>query len=183
LPLLARVFDDYIIEDGAIFLKRYLIERPSHFPETCAPVVAWKPAWHHFVRIPYSSNGKISRSRILCSTIGHAWDCQGVNLHAYEELAYLYNDMIYSWNLSEEGIREMIDREFENERVKTKMLLKLGISRESFYKFPTLAQLFEYHVVSDRSDFKMDPRKAFRATEWDDLEPLSHEMGDPLDYD
>jgi hypothetical protein len=183
LPLLAKIYDDYIIQDGAIFLKRYLIERPAHMPEKCAPVVAWKPAWHHFVRIPYSTNGKISRSRMLCSAIGHAWDCQGVNLHAYQELAYLYNDMILSWDLSEEGIRRMINAEFENEKVKTKMLLKLGISRESFYQFPSMAQLFEYHVPSEKADYKVDPMTAFNVSEFENLEPLDHEIVEPHDLE
>jgi len=171
LPLLTTVKRDAAISEGALFLKRNLILRPKHLPDICAKVVAWKPAWYHFVRIPYSSSGQISNSRIICSIIGHAWDSMGTNLTAYRELSFIYNEVMGRLQLTEDSLRAMIQEEYRNERVKTKLLKKLGIPLECFYKFPTMAELIAYQVPTERCNFEKDYTLAFgeEASRYDDL--------------
>jgi len=179
-PLLTRVENDAVVESGITFLKRRLIAKPSHMPENCAPVVAWKPAWYHFVRIPYSAEGRISWSRVVCSIIGHAWDCQGTNLHAYNELAFLYNDVVSHLDLSSAGIRQMVEKEFADQKVKTKMLMKLGLKPESFFQFPTMSQLAMYNEYSDKSEYKKNPEEAFQTSDFSGL--AAFEFGNDDDW-
>jgi len=88
--------------------------------------------------------------------------------------SFFYNELVTYLNLTADGVRDMIEEEFKNERVKTRMLTKLGIDRQSFYRFPTLSQLIEYHIESDRCEYKVNPDSAFDRKQFEDYDDLDY---------
>jgi len=175
LPALTEIKNDHVIKPGLIFLQRHLIKRPKHMPETAADVVPWKEASRHFVRIPWDKEGNFHFSRVLCSIIGHAWDTLGTNITAYQELCFLWNEVVTALGLTQHGIDELLRTEMKNEKVRTEWVKKLGMSMKDMLRFPTLDELVSRHEFSDLSDYEMDPNRAFETEDALALEAMTHD--------
>jgi hypothetical protein len=169
LNILSKVENDRLVEDGAVFLKRYVIERPDFMPKNVSSIVPWKPATGHFMRIPYSDTGFAGWTRVLVSIIGHAWDSMGTNLIAYQELSVLYHLAVVESGISSSTLPKLIEEEFADERVKTKMLAKMQLTQKDFNAFPSLHNLHCRHEYRDYVTNESDPMRAFMETEVSDL--------------
>lgn len=179
LELLAIIKNDAIVRDGAIFLKRFLIETPDYFPPSVSgramsTIVPWKPAYNHFARIPICDDGRPSWTRWILSIIGHAWDSMGTNITAYKELAFLFQITVEYLRLDRSRLRELIYEEITTVRNPIKIMKKLGLDITCFYDFPTLKLLMSYHVYDRTVTNKVDPTFAFgdRACLFSDLADL-----------
>jgi len=175
LPALTVIKGDYVVKPGLIFLQRYLIAKPAHMPEKAAKVVPWKEAARHFVRIPWDKEGIFHFSRVLCSIIGHAWDTLGTNYTAYQELCFLWNEVICALGLTQVTIEELLRREMKNEKVRTEWVKKIGMSMKDMLRFPTLNELIERHEYSELSDYEQNPNLAFETEDALALEALTHD--------
>jgi len=179
LPIITSVFRDVVIEDGLIFLKRYLIDRPVFMPSEIdgrrvATVVPWKHAYHHFVRIPVCDDGRPTWSRWMLSIIGHAWDSMGTNMTAYRELAFLFQISLEHLRLTPFTVHDLLEKEMSTARNPTKFIRKLGLDPSCFFDFPSLKLLHSYHIYDASKSNKVDPNLAFgdRAMNYADLDDL-----------
>jgi len=161
LSILSIVRDDKMCVPGVVFLKRYLIERPASMPTNVAPIVPWKSSFGHFNKIPYSDTGFSGWTRIIVSVIGHAWDCMGTNVMAYQELSVLHHLVIAESGVSVAKLPALLEEEMKDERVKTKILKKMGLKMSDFMAFPDLSELHRRHVVKENVSNIVDPNLAF----------------------
>jgi hypothetical protein len=160
VPIKTTISNDQIVEQGLVYLKRYVIDKPEFMPKKTPQVVPWKPASGHFVRIPYSDTGFAGWTRVLVSIIGHAWDTMGTNLTAYNELSVLYNLALLESGIKEKRLPEIIREEFVNDTIVTKMYRKLNLSERDFEGFPSLTTLHSRHEYRQISNLQ-DPNAAF----------------------
>jgi len=163
LDIKSVVENDILVKAGLLYLKRYVIDRPSFMPKKTAKIVPWKPASGHFMRIPYSDTGYAGWTRILVSIIGHAWDSMGTNLTAYNELTVLYNMALLESGVSESTIPKLVREEFRDDMLLTKMYRKLNLTEKDFAGFPNLAELHSRHVYRNITN-AIDPETAFGST-------------------
>jgi len=174
LPVLTDIKNDFVVKPGVIFLQRHLIKKPSHMPEKAAAIVPWKEAVRHFTRIPWDKEGIFHFSRVLCSIIGHAWDSLGTNLTAYQELCFLWNEVVGALGLTAVTLEELLRAEMKNEKVRTEWVKKIGMSMKDMLRFPGLEELTCRHEYSELSDYELDPNLAFETEDSLALEAMTH---------
>jgi len=138
-----------VLVKGVVFLKRYLIERPPHFNANTAPIVAYRPTWTYYYKLPFGSGAKRSIYDTILSCIGNAYDTFGTNVHAFNFLSF-----IHAFCMTNPQVRGMSAREVYTKMIAsadrsdvTSVVRKMNVTKEQLEEgFPTLDNLARRNV-------------------------------------
>jgi len=138
---------------GVVFLQRYFVTRPPHFPASTARIVPYRPITKYYWKLPFGSGGIRTPIDFLLSAAGNAYDSMGTNLIAYEFLRHVYFSVALAEGLSTKKIREHYEARMHDPKEKdfNKLMRKADISMEDLLSgFPSMERLQSLHIVDDR---------------------------------
>jgi len=147
---------------GMVFLQRYFIRRPKHFPDTTAHILPYRPITKYYWKLPFCANGVRTGMDFLLACCGSAYDTMGTNLVAYEFIRHVFYSVSLVLGVSTAEIRKHYEQRLNDpkERDFTKIMMKANVTKEDLLNgFPSMEGLIKLNVYD--ADYLEDHDDAF----------------------